>query len=130
MPVQISWDNDEQTILRWDMTNPLTAADFFSAQDETFKIGESDNPFDILVVLAPDLQLPPGFISTLSAGGSRVQRFAPQANDALIVIVGQSTATKLFLDLFLKLGRTPNWRTATTPADARRVISAARADNS
>lgn len=128
MGIEVRWDDEKTGVIRWDMTNPIIGDDFFTAQDQTFELsGDPTNQVDILVALAPDLRLPSGALSTMSAADSRVRRLAAGAESGIVVIVGGSVQSNALLNLFLKINPQSEWKTTTTTEQAYAMIDERRA---
>ena len=61
MPIQVLWENEEQSVVRWHFTDPWTWQDFNAAQSRCHALMDTvPNTIDIILDLRETEHLPPG----------------------------------------------------------------------
>jgi len=123
MAINVVWDDDLQTILRWDFEQDWTWEDFHAAFDQSVKIaGSKKERVDVIPYLAQSKLVPPNTLMQFN----RVSRLSPP-NTNLIVITGGTTLVNAMISMFRSVYRVNTWRTAATLEDARAIITQDRA---
>jgi hypothetical protein len=132
MPITVFPDDTHPTIIRWAMSGHIEAADFFTAQDESFAISQhhvtNGERIDILVEMDATSTLPQGAFSTLSAIEKRVHRLSPFDDGGLVVISSENAVASALLDIFLKLGYADSWMQVSTATAGYNLILQERAN--
>jgi hypothetical protein len=99
MPVEIQWDDQEQTTLRYSIATPWTWNEFWIAFEQGLKMidsveGTVDYIFDDADIASR--ALPPGFLTQL---GAIVRKRHPRAGTTVFVSKEQSTSRTLWYRL-------------------------------
>jgi hypothetical protein len=101
MGIQVEWDNDDKTVVRWDVSGVWTWTEFYTAQDESNRLIRSvDHTVDIIGNLLGSAGLP---ANTLTAYRQGLKRSA--ANRGVIVFVVSSTFLKAMVATFRRINK-------------------------
>lgn len=124
MAIDIGWDDETKTILRWTMQGTWTWDDFWAAIAETDTYGASVQVerVDLLVDFSHSGPIPAGALSVFR----RANR-GDNENQGLIVICGTDRLATTLLDTFRRIYRASTWRSAPNVEAGRAVIHANRA---
>src|SRR5258708_3010123 len=121
MPVQVSWDDDAQTIIRWDYAGKWAWTEVSSAFERVNQMMHSvQHPVSIIHDLTQSAGLPGGALRN----GERFTTGLAE-NWEISVVVGSGTFAESMLNIFrkvyAKLG--DRYKTAPTLDEARAVIA-------
>lgn len=128
MPIIVSWDDPEQTIVRWKFSNPWHVSELMTVQDEVFMMIERKPQVDAIAVIPKDLNIPADWISTVR----QVQNGTlHQMGDdiGILVFVCESGLWLSLLHLISRLGYAVNWHFASSVPEAHKLIYAQRLQN-
>ncbi len=126
MSIQVQWDNEQKTVVRWDFTGNWKWDEFLLAQHESNKLLSSvDYMVDIIGNVEQSRLLPP---SALTVYRSTLKNTAP--NLGLIILVGSSPFIRQMVGIFMKISRFKgpgsDFRFADSNGQARTMIAAYR----
>jgi hypothetical protein len=118
MSIDVSWDDDTRTIIRWDFGEKWTWDEFH----EAFRLSNEMNNdrsyrVDVIPNAANSPHMPLGALSEFR----RLDDQLP-SNVKLIVVAGSSPFTRSMIELFGKIYRVQSWRTAKSLTEAREHI--------
>jgi hypothetical protein len=121
MPVQVSWDDDAQTIIRWDYAGKWAWTEVSSAFEQVNQMMRSvQHPVSIIHDLTQSAGLPGGAL----ANAHRFTAALPENWD-ISIVVGSGDFTEAMLNIFrkiyAKLGE--RYKTAATVDEARAIIA-------
>lgn len=106
MPVTVSWDNEEKTVLRYDFDLIWTWDEFFTTIGDAFAMTRSvGHTVDIISNFKPGASLPSNSLFQFR----RAMSHAPR-NRGRTVIVGSSTIVRSMVMLFSRFNRHPGER--------------------
>jgi hypothetical protein len=127
MPIEVQWDNAEQTILRFDYTTPWTWEDLRAAVQEASGMSR-DIGYTVCVIndVTRASALPDGALVTFRG----ISRLTPD-NTGLIVIAGGGMLVDAMITMFRRLSgaQAANWRTAKSLDEARAMIQVWREES-
>jgi hypothetical protein len=96
MSINVQWDNEQHTLLRWDFIGVWNWDDFLAAQKESNDLITSvPHKVDIISNVSQSHHLPPGAI-----GRFRMYRRDDPENTGRVVVVGASIYIKTMVDIF------------------------------
>ncbi len=124
MNITVAWDNDEQTIIRYDFDKGWTWREFYTATDQAFVLTRSvTHTVNSISYFKPGVVLPPDALFQFR----RAMTNAPK-NRGVTVIVGGSTFIITMVSLFGKLNKRLGERLmiADSLERARAVLAARR----
>jgi hypothetical protein len=124
MSINVQWDNDEHTLVRWDFIGMWDWNDFLAAQKASNDlINTVPHTVDIISDVSQSPHVPPGAI-----GRFRTYRRNDPANAGRVVLVGASiyikTIVEIFRGMFPKTGG--NFTFADSLEEARATLTAKR----
>lgn len=123
MGIQVQWDNDEKTILRYDYQARWSWNELYQAVDQGYHLIDSvAHPVAVIIDLTASEGIPPG---ALSHARSIQQRAHPRISMNVAVNAGGllSTLTHTFLRLYSALMQATSVHFAATVEEARAVIA-------
>jgi hypothetical protein len=102
MPINFVWDDDEQSIIRWDFSDPWNWDEFRAAFEQSVEIGGNiGRRVDVIPYVGNSkMPVPTGAIGEFS----RIARRTPP-NTALIVITGGNAFANAVISVFTKIYR-------------------------
>ncbi|MFN8373769.1 MAG: hypothetical protein U0694_12955 [Anaerolineae bacterium] len=121
MNVHVSWDDAEQTIIRYDFDGNWTWDEFHAAAHEAYAMTRSvEHRVHTISYFRPGAMIPPDALVQFRLAMSN----AP-ANRGVTVIVGGSRFTRTLVEVFSKINRTLGERLklAHSLEEARQIIS-------
>ena len=119
MGIQVVWDDEAKSILRWDFETDWGWDDFRRAFEKSVDMGgDVGYRVDVIPYAGAIQQLPMGALREFQ----RIERNLPD-NTGLIVITGGNTFTNAIINVFAKVNRINTWMTAKTLEDARAIIA-------
>jgi hypothetical protein len=96
MGINVQWDNDDHTLVRWDFVGEWNWDDFLAAQKASNDfINSVTHTVDIIVDVSKSQHLPPGAI-----GRFRTYRRDDPENTGRAVVVGASIYIRTMVDIF------------------------------
>lgn len=123
MGIQVVWDDEAQTIIRWDFDEKWSWDDFHAAFRVSLEMGKGiSHRLDVIPNSTKAPQMPLGALSELRRLDSQMP-----ATVKLIVVAGTSPFVRSMIELFGKIYRVQSWHTAKTVNDAREYIYKDRA---
>lgn len=122
MSINVQWDKEQQTILRWDFMGVWDWDDFLAAQKQSNNLINSvAHTVDIIGDVTQSYHLPPGAI-----GRFRTYRRDDPKNTGQVVVVGASVYIRTMVDIFR--GMFPNtggnFTFANSLDEARSILNA------
>lgn len=118
MSIVVYWEDEAQTIIRWDFDEKWSWDDFHEAFRISLVMGENiQHRVDVLANAVKSPNMPMGALAEFK----RLDRQLP-AFVKLIVVAGSSPFTRSMIELFGKIYRAQSWRTATSVDMARDYI--------
>ncbi len=119
MSIDVSWDDDTRTIIRWDFGEKWTWEEFHEAFRRSNEMNDDRSyRVDVIPNAANSPHMPLGALSEFR----RLDDQLP-SNVKLIVVAGSSPFTRSMIELFGKIYRVQSWRTAKSLAEAREHIA-------
>jgi hypothetical protein len=101
MSIKVSWDNADQTVIRYDFEGPWTWADFRIAAEEAFAMTRSvEHTVDTISNFLPGVLLPPNAMFQFR----QIMEDAPK-NRGINVIVGSSAFIRTMVMMFSSINR-------------------------
>lgn len=118
MGITVHWDDDAQTIIRWDFENHWTWDEFREAFDESRRMIENiTHRVDVIPNVTQTPHLPIGALAEFK----RLDRQLPDTVK-LIVVAGSFALARPIIALFKKVYRARSWHTAESVEAARAYI--------
>jgi hypothetical protein len=122
MPIDVVWDDEAETIIRWNFSDPWNWQEFRAAFEKSMEIG-GHLPYrvDVIPYLANSrIPVPTGALGEFN----RIARTTPK-NVGLVVITGGNVLTRTIIDLFTQVyGKAAhNWHTIDSLDKARAMIA-------
>jgi hypothetical protein len=118
MAIDVVWDDDSQSILRWDFSADWSWDEYQLAFDRSLEMVSSvSHRVDVIPNVIETQKLPAGALAQFK----RVYDNSPD-NTHLILITGGNSFVNAVIKTFARVYRIPTWRTARTLADAREMI--------
>ncbi|MBZ0279859.1 MAG: hypothetical protein K8L97_03905 [Anaerolineae bacterium] len=125
MGIEVSWDDAEESIIRWDFGETWNWDDFQNAFEQSLQLAlKADHRIDVIPNLSYSKVVPPSALTQFN----RIQRQMPD-NTTLIVITGGSVFDNAIISAFRAAYRVESWRTARTIDEARIIIHQSRSEN-
>lgn len=122
MSIVVHWDDEEQSIIRWEFGEKWSWDDFYAAFDQSLQMAQTvDHRIDVIPDLTRSTWVPPNALTNFN----RIQRQMP-SNTHLIVITGGSRFDNTLITTFKAIYRINTWRTASTLDEARNIIQQER----
>ncbi|MDX2075642.1 MAG: hypothetical protein SFZ02_04380 [bacterium] len=119
MSIDVSWDDEAKTIIRWDFSEKWTWDEFHEAFRVSIEMNIGINyRVDVIPNATQSPHMPLGALSEFR----RLDEQLPK-NVKLIVVAGSSPFTRSMIELFGKIYRAQSWRTAKSLAEARDHIA-------
>ncbi|MEO8609079.1 MAG: hypothetical protein ABI690_14410 [Chloroflexota bacterium] len=96
MSINVQWDNEEHTLVRWDFIETWDWNDFLAAQKTSNALISSvPHKVDIIGDVSRSAYMPPGSIARF-----RTYRRDDPANAGRVVLVGANTYVKTIVEIF------------------------------
>lgn len=129
MPIELSWDDTDETIILWSFQNPWTMEEFLGAEKQNMTMLKNKRQrLDLMIHLPENTTLPSGLFSRL-----RTVLHAQQADAnrqvRLVTFVAEGVLNQAFLTTFLKAYHEKTWRLCDDFEDARSTIRADRLES-
>jgi hypothetical protein len=123
MPITVTWDNDDQTAIRYDFDGRWTWSEFHRAANEAFALTRSvTQTVDSISYFKPGVTLPPDALFQFR----HAMADAP-SNRGTTVIVGGSAFIVMMVSIFSKLNKALGERLLVANSlDQARALLAAR----
>ena len=119
MGIQVVWDDEGRSIIRWEFQATWDWDDFQRACDRSLEMARSvDYRIDVISYTSDTEKLPPGTLTHFK----RVYDEHPE-NTHLIVITGGNVFVNSAIKMASRVYRIPSWRTAKTLEEARDTIT-------
>jgi hypothetical protein len=120
--ITVTWDDDKQTIIRWDFDVDWTWNDFRAALKQTSEMAQDRQRLDLIANVGDVDQVPPGALGEFK----RTEDRAPADDDGLRIITGSTFLPRMLAERLRKVYGITNWNNATTLEAAREMIQADR----
>ena len=118
MGIAVSWDDDAQSIIRWEFEADWNWNEFHLAFDRSLEMAKSvPYRIDVIPNVTHTDKLPAGALGQFK----RIYDNSPE-NTRLIVITGGNRFVNTVIKTFAAIYRIPTWRTVKTLEDARALI--------
>ena|SRR5688572_29295682 len=120
MPIEVVWDNAEQTVLRFDYSTPWTWEDLRHAvQTASDMSRDMQRVVSVINDVSHASALPDGALVTFRG----IARVTPD-NTGLIVVAGGGMLVDAMISMFRRLSgsQAANWRTAKSLDEARAMV--------
>ena len=119
MGIGVVWDDEQQSIIRWDFEANWDWSEFREAFEISLEMASGvEYRIDIIPYTANTEYMPPGALSQFK----RISDNVPD-NTHLIVITGGDILANVMIQTFAKIWRASTWRTARTLEEARDIIT-------
>ena len=119
MGINVLWDDERQSIIRWDFEANWDWSEFRKAFEISLEMANSvEHRIDVIPDTSNTEYMPPGALAQFKHISDNVPD-----NTHLIIITGGNTLTNIMIQTFAKIWRISTWRTAKTLAEAHEIIS-------
>lgn len=100
MSINVLWDDEDRTVLRWNFIGKWTIQDFYDVYDKlNTALTESPHKVNVLLDMTESSQIPNGFMSALRSVRSR----PAHDNMGVMASIGNSMFVRTFVNTFSKI---------------------------